>query len=163
MRRLLRTLLIHSILVIIVILLVYSAFILDRLFGISLPDRLTWLGWPFITAGAVIVVWAVVRLLGYGGATGAPGDPTRRLVQRGPYGRVRNPIYAADVLILMGLAFLTRSPSLLIYNSVYLLAIDRYVRRFEEPDLERRFGQEYLAYKASVPRWFLIRHQENLG
>jgi protein-S-isoprenylcysteine O-methyltransferase Ste14 len=32
--------------------------------------------------------------------------------------------------------------------------VEIYVRRFEEPRLERRFGDDYRRYKATVPRWF---------
>jgi len=136
------------------ILLAYSAFLLDRIFRVSLPDGITWLGWPLISAGTAIILWSVFSLVKNSQATGAPGDPTKELVRSGPYSRVRNPIYAADGLIILGLAFLTASPALIIYDTIYILAIDRYVDRIEEPALEKRFGPVYAVYKASVPRWF---------
>jgi protein-S-isoprenylcysteine O-methyltransferase Ste14 len=136
-----------------VILLADSAFMLDRTLGINLPAGFSWLGWPMIVAGSGIILWSVISLLRYSEATGAPGDPTKKLVRSGPYLKVRNPIYAADGVLLIGLAFLTGSVVLIGYDILYLLAIDFYVRRFEEPGLEKRFGQDYQAYKTSVPRW----------
>ena len=36
---------------------------------------------------------------------------------------------------------------------VFLLLYTIYLSKFEEPGLERRFGEEYQDYKADVPRW----------
>ncbi len=138
----------------IAILITSSAFVLDRVSGLSLPRVVAWAGWPFLAASTVLIIWAVVCLARAGLATGAPGDPTKAMVRIGPYAKIRNPIYAGDGLLLIGLALVTSSPSLLLYDAIYALAIDRYVRRVEEPALERRFGPEYAVYKASVPRWF---------
>ena len=36
---------------------------------------------------------------------------------------------------------------------VFVLAIDAYVQRIEEPRLDARFGEEYVKYRRAVPRW----------
>ena len=43
--------------------------------------------------GASIAIWCVLTFALYGRGTPAPFDPPRRLVIRGPYGYVRNPMY----------------------------------------------------------------------
>jgi protein-S-isoprenylcysteine O-methyltransferase Ste14 len=137
---------------ILVIGFVASAFVVDRVLGISSPGHSS-LGWPFMFAGAGLLLWAFVVLAREGGATGAPTDPTRSLVVTGPYAGIRNPMYAGGAVLLFGLAFLRKSPTLLFYDLVFLLAVDQYLRRVEEPGLERRFGEAYAAYKDAAPRW----------
>jgi len=81
------------------------------------------------------------------------GKPTTAIVSNGPFARSRNPIYVAIFLGLIGFA--------LAFNSLWFLAallpmyfILRYgVVAREESYLERKFGQQYLDYKARVRRW----------
>ena len=134
--------------------IVYSAFLLDRLLPFRLPKALALAGWPVLVIGTSVILWAVVNLARFSGATGAPGDPTKKLVVKGPFAWLRNPIYGADAMIILGLAFLTGSPFLLLYDLLYVLGIDLNVRAVEEPAMERRFGDEYARYKEVVPRWF---------
>src|SRR4051812_37881114 len=44
-------------------------------------------------AGAAIAVWSILSFIVVGRGTPAPFDPPRRLVVRGPYTYVRNPMY----------------------------------------------------------------------
>lgn len=130
-----------------------TAFLLDRILPFRLPGVLKVAAWPLLAFGAAIILWAVIVLAKHSGTTGAPGDSTTTLVVQGPFAQVRNPIYGADAIILLGLAFLTGSPFMIVYDLIYALGIDAYVRRVEEPALVRRFGEEYVKYKESVPRW----------
>ena len=148
-----RVVAINIVLSTIVILIAYTAFLLDRILSLRLPEVVTPAAWPLLLIGTSSILWAVVTLARYSGATGAPGDPTKKLVTVGPFARARNPIYGGDAIILLGLAFLVRSPFMLVYDILYVLAIDKYVRMVEEPALERRFGEEYARYRLPVPRW----------
>ena len=132
----------------------YTAFVLDRLFPFLLPEFMMLFAWPLISFGALIIIWAVIALFRLSGASGAPGDPTRKLVTTGPYAWIRNPIYAGDVIIILGLAFLTRSPSMFIYAWLFGFGMNVYVRFIEEPATANRLGEAYLKYKENVPRWF---------
>lgn len=131
-----------------------TAFLLDKILSFRLPGILMLAAWPLLAFGTSIILWAVSILARHSGSTGAPGDPTKALVTKGPFAWIRNPIYGADVILVLGLAFLTRSPFMLAYDMIFALGIDCYVRRVEEPSLERRFGEEYAKYRGSVPRWF---------
>ncbi len=106
-----------------------------------------------IGLGSGLIVWAVVVLIRESGSTGAPFDPTHRMVTSGPYLWMRNPIYGGDALLLMGLSFMTQSPFLLAYTLIFSLVIDAFVRLVEEPRTEQRFGAVYRLYKEQVPRW----------
>ena len=106
------------------------------------------------TAGAVIALWCVVTFARIGKGTPAPFDPPRRLVIRGPYRFVRNPMYIGAVLALAGAALFYGSVPLLAYAGLFLLASHVFVVRYEEPTLRRTFGEEYELYCRQVRRWW---------
>jgi protein-S-isoprenylcysteine O-methyltransferase Ste14 len=89
-----------------------------------------------------------------GEGTLAPWDPTRKLVVRGPYRRVRNPMISGVAMVILGEALILGSPAILIEFAVFALANAIYIPLVEEPGLVRRFGDEYLEYRRAVPRWF---------
>jgi protein-S-isoprenylcysteine O-methyltransferase Ste14 len=78
---------------------------------------------------------------------------TRRLAQGGPYRYVRNPVYVANVLILAGLALAAELPYLAPILAVWAVLVYHLAVLFEEKRLEHRYGDEYGAYCAQVPRW----------
>lgn len=129
-------------------------FYLDRFWPFQLPSALMIIGWPLVAVGSTLILFAAVTLARYIGSTGAPGDPTKELVTIGPYRWVRNPIYLGDGFIILGLALLMRSPSLIVTCIIYPFMIDVYVRKVEEPATESRFNEEYDKYKQQVPHWF---------
>jgi protein-S-isoprenylcysteine O-methyltransferase Ste14 len=88
-----------------------------------------------------------------GKGTPAPFDPPRRLVVRGPYRFVRNPMYLGGALTLAGAALFYRSLFLLGYDCIFLLAFSLFVLFYEEPTLRRTFGPDYEAYCHRVARW----------
>jgi len=111
------------------------------------------LGAVLIAAGLGMIAWTVALFAGVGQGTLAPWDPTTRLVVRGPYRHVRNPMISGVLAVLLGEAALFGSLALLAWwafvfalNAVYFVLI-------EEPGLRERFGAEYEAYAARVPRW----------
>lgn len=86
--------------------------------------------------------------------TPVPGNrPTTVIVRTGPYRFGRNPIYLAFSLLHLGIAIWVNSLWLIatLIAAVALMALVVIPR--EERYLERRFGAEYLDYKASVRRW----------
>jgi protein-S-isoprenylcysteine O-methyltransferase Ste14 len=74
-------------------------------------------------------------------------------VRTGPFRYSRNPIYLAFSLLHLGIAIWLNSLWLLATLVVAVALMDFVVIRKEERYLERRFGAEYLDYKASVRRW----------
>ncbi len=136
---------------------------------IYLPARvLSWSGiarpaavdWPQIVGmivggiGAVVALWCVSTFIWIGKGTPAPFDPPRRLVIRGPYRFVRNPMYMGAGTALAGAALFYRSPTLLAYVAIFLLVAHLFVLLYEEPTLRRTFGPEYEAYCHRVRRWW---------
>ena len=106
------------------------------------------------SAGAVVALWCVVTFVRIGKGTPAPFDPPRRLVIRGPYRFVRNPMYMGAGTALAGAALFYRSLPLLAYGVLFLLVTHLFVMLYEEPTLRRTFGPEYEAYCHRVRRWW---------
>jgi protein-S-isoprenylcysteine O-methyltransferase Ste14 len=111
------------------------------------------IGSALIIAGLAVWVWTVRLFMRIGKGTLAPWDPTRHLVVEGPYRHVRNPMITAVLAVLVGEAALFGSSALLIWSALFLGLNWVYFALFEEPGLERRFGDDYRTYRRNVPRW----------
>jgi protein-S-isoprenylcysteine O-methyltransferase Ste14 len=112
-----------------------------------------WAAVLVIAAGAVLYLCCTWNFAAVGRGTPGPWDAPRRVVARGPYRWVRNPIYLAALLVVLGEAGLFGSPRLLAYAGVLAVSFHLFVAGYEEPALRRRFGAAYLAYRRAVPRW----------
>jgi protein-S-isoprenylcysteine O-methyltransferase Ste14 len=104
-------------------------------------------------AGLAMLVWTVTLFIRVGRGTLAPWAPTRRLVVRGPYARVRNPMISGVLAILVGEAIAFAASQLWTWAGLFLVINHVYFVLSEEPGLALRFGAEYDEYKRNVPRW----------
>lgn len=111
------------------------------------------LGSALIVFGLALVAWTVTLFVAVGEGTLAPWDATRKLVVRGPYRHVRNPMITGVASILAGEAVAFRSWGLVILLAAFATANAIYMPLAEEPGLRRRFGADYDAYRHHVPRW----------
>jgi protein-S-isoprenylcysteine O-methyltransferase Ste14 len=111
------------------------------------------LGAPFVVAGFAMWVWTVRLFARIGKGTLAPWDPTERLVAAGPYAHVRNPMITGVLAVLVGEALIFGSGAIAIWTAVFAVINHVFFLAYEEPAVERRFGEEYRRYKANVPRW----------
>lgn len=110
-------------------------------------------GYGLVAAGLGLLITCIVGFAREGRGTLAPYDPPDALVARGPYRFTRNPMYVGVVTILIGLSLAHWSASLAVYAAGVATAFVTFVRLYEEPRLERQFGDSYRTYKARVPRW----------
>ena len=116
------------------------------------------LGVTLLVLGVALMIWCWSEFARRGRGTPAPFDPPRRLVIAGPYRYVRNPMYVAGVLVIVGEAALYRSLSLVEYAAAFAAMSFAFVVAYEEQTLARRFGAEYAAYKGAVKRWIPRLH-----
>jgi protein-S-isoprenylcysteine O-methyltransferase Ste14 len=130
--------------------------------GVITGWRIPWTGgwvWPVATVAAIVILSGVIALLdafirfARADGTPAPPMPTVHLVVVGPYRYVRNPMYLAVLMIILGQALLFGSRSALLYAGIVLLAVALFVRGYEEPTLEREYGDEYRKYRRNVRGW----------
>jgi protein-S-isoprenylcysteine O-methyltransferase Ste14 len=92
------------------------------------------------------------RFFADGEGTLAPWDPPRRLVVRGPYRYVRNPMISCVVFIVLAEALLLDSRSHLSWALLFAGINMLYIPLLEEPGLRARFGAAYEDYCRHVPR-----------
>ena len=62
-------------------------------------------------------------------------------------------MYVAVAALIFGQAVLFASWAVALYGVVIVVAFDSFVRVYEEPTLNRAYGEEYAAYCAVTPRW----------
>jgi protein-S-isoprenylcysteine O-methyltransferase Ste14 len=110
-------------------------------------------GMILVAVGTVIALWCVLTFVFIGKGTPAPFDPPRKLVIRGPYRFVRNPMYIGAGMTLAGAAVFYESLSILFYTGLFFLITHLFVLFYEEPTLRRTFGDDYEGYRRRVRRW----------
>src|SRR5262247_521545 len=110
------------------------------------------LGIPLVAVAIALFSYSVARFRAAG--TPVPArKPTTAIVRTGPYRFSRNPIYLAFSVFQLGIALWVDSLWLLATLVAAVALIHYVVIPREEQYLERRFGAQYLDYKASVRRW----------
>lgn len=102
--------------------------------------------------GVLLAAWALVTLR-CAGTTVRPDRPSTALVASGPYRRYRNPIYVADVMMLLGLAELTKNIWFVAFAALFAVLVTHLAIIPEENHLESRFGDDFIAYKERTRRW----------
>ena len=77
---------------------------------------------------------------------------TATLLQTGVFAHVRHPLYLSILLAYLALFFLTFSLiSFIIWLFIFILY--NKMASYEEKDLEKIFGEEYVRYRKNVPKW----------
>ncbi|HEX3464038.1 MAG TPA: isoprenylcysteine carboxylmethyltransferase family protein [Candidatus Elarobacter sp.] len=108
---------------------------------------------------ALVLLWGYLqyrltgnfRLPRAGGSSGMTTPPDR-LIESGPYGYTRNPMYLGHLIFVLGLAATFWSWFALVILAVRAVWFQKRVLRDEER-LGRLFGGQYAAYRARVKRW----------
>jgi protein-S-isoprenylcysteine O-methyltransferase Ste14 len=110
-------------------------------------------GLVLVVVGLILFVGTVRLFSQHGEGSIMPWDPTQRLIVRGVYRHVRNPMHTGVFLVLLGEGLLLRSTPLLILVAAVVVLHLFYIPLSEERGLEKRFGEAYREYKRNVPRW----------
>lgn len=115
-------------------------------------------GWPAAIGGHFLVAvgagWAVMSQmhLSASGGNGAAGEEVDRLVQDGPYGLSRNPVFVGQVVFFVGL-LLAFADFIQLTLSLLAIAAIRLHIHIEEGALRAQFGNDFDDYASRVPRW----------
>jgi|GEM_PF-43503 len=138
----------------VILLVVLASLAADGLLG--LPALAPWptalyAGLPLFAAGAALWLWSALQFVRAKG-TPIPLNPPQKLVEDGPYRYVRNPMLAGVFIMLLGLGLLLRSWSLTVgFTPLFIICALIEFKLIEEPELERRLGDLYRAYRARTP------------
>lgn len=106
-----------------------------------------------VIVGLSLAIWCVLAFGIIGKGTPAPFDPPRRLVVRGPYRYVRNPMYVGAIVGLAGASLFYESLALAGFTILFTAVVHLFVLFYEEPTLARLFGADYTEYRRHVARW----------
>ncbi len=131
-----------------------AAFLLEKIFPVLIVPKTA----SRVAAFVCIAIWGILSVWSISQFRRArtsfvPIKPATALVVSGPYRFTRNPMYVGFTFLYLGLALLFALFWGLILLPVLIVIIQRYVIAREEQYLERKFGEEYLRYKARVRRW----------
>ncbi len=128
--------------------------LLNRRLPISfLPRRIArGLGWSLLGGGVLLLGW-FERAMRHADTPASPYKPVEHIATEGPFRYTRNPGYLSMAMIYTGIASLANALWPILLLPVALLVVQRGVIEREERYLERKFGKEYLDYKAQVRRW----------
>jgi protein-S-isoprenylcysteine O-methyltransferase Ste14 len=114
-----------------------------------------------LSLGATLMIWAGIvnvatarAMVQDGAGTPLPVCMANRLVTRGPYARLRNPMCVSALLQGMSVAILLASPLTAAYVVLGGIVWEVLIRPAEERDLSERFGGAYDDYRSRVRCWW---------
>lgn len=133
-----------------------AGFVLEYLFPLGLPRGFRMIG--IVIGAALITIAGLLSISALGSMRKRktpfdPSRPTTNIVREGAFRFSRNPLYLALVLLQGGAAFLFLSIWLFMGLPILFILLQLLAIGPEETYLTRKFGREYLDYKASVRRW----------
>jgi protein-S-isoprenylcysteine O-methyltransferase Ste14 len=111
------------------------------------------LGVALLGIGLLLFVSSLRRFVTEGEGTLAPWDPPRRLVVRGPYRFVRNPMISGVIFVICGEALILLSPRQGEWAAAFVVINLIYIPFLEEPMMKARFGDDYGEYCRHVHRF----------
>lgn len=106
-----------------------------------------------LIAGISLMIWGIAAFRRAMTAI-FPNQPANELVRAGPYRYTRNPMYVGLTTAFVGGAFIIDSVWPLVLLPVVLGLLYLLVIRREEAYLADAFGEQYVAYRRQVGRWF---------
>lgn len=112
----------------------------------------------FIDAGLANIATART-MIDAGGGTPLPVCMANRLVIRGPYAYLRNPMCVSALAQGLAVAILLASPLTASYVILGGIVWQIIIRPAEERDLSQRFGRAYDDYRARVRCWWPRRRR----
>ncbi len=112
-----------------------------------------WIAVILFVLGGVLGIGCSMLMSVQGAGTPLPFDCPRRLVIIGPYRYVRNPMALAGLAQGVAVGIFIGSPAVILYALTGGPTWNLFVRKWEEADLEHRFGEPYRHYRANVWCW----------
>ena len=135
-------------------LLVFASLWLDKLLPVYLPFSPLinlFLSALLLVIGAILALWAVCTFITVRGSP-VPFNPPKEFITTGIYSQIRNPMLLGWFLMLFSLGILLSSISLIfIFTPIFILLNILYIKTIEEKEMEKKFGEQYLKYRKSVP------------
>jgi protein-S-isoprenylcysteine O-methyltransferase Ste14 len=119
-------------------------------FGIS-AVKIT--GIIIMWSGTALAIWCAMLMFLYGQGTFLVTSAPKKMMTRNIYGIVRHPMMWALFIIVFGEILLFGHFILIVWLIAMVRIIWLIVANYEEPQLERRFGESWTDYCKNVPPW----------
>ena len=127
---------------------------LTRPISLAAPSQPQWwLALLLLTLGLSLFIATVLLFIRIGKGSLAPWDAPKRFVVAGPYRFMRHPMITGVAASLLAETLLFGSWILAAWTVLFVGINIVYLPLKEEPDLVRRFGDDYRTYMRHVPRW----------
>lgn len=120
--------------------------------SIGIPAALHWLGAALALGSLPLTFWTV-RSLGSNLAGGLEVSIGSELVIRGPYKRIRHPLYLASTMFLTGLSLLSANLLVVAVSAAGIVLMRFIVIPREEKTLAETFGRTFAAYRNRTGIW----------
>jgi protein-S-isoprenylcysteine O-methyltransferase Ste14 len=105
----------------------------------------------FVIAGEYLRLWGVAIAGSETRTTGSVGGTY--LVTDGPFAHVRNPLYLGNMILYAGIGIMANTPFLTAAGFIFFYIQYTLIISLEEEALLKKFGEQYLRYVGSVPRF----------
>lgn len=112
-----------------------------------------WIGILLMGLGLYVMIITISTFIRIGNGTLAPWSSTKKLITSGIYGYVRNPMIMGVLTVLIGESITIASVNIVVWAMIFFIINNLYFKFYEEPDLEKKFGDDYRTYKKNVHRW----------
>ena len=120
--------------------------------GDLLGDILFAAGWVALL-GVAALWFTAIRTMIRAKTTLNPNAVPDHLVTTGPFGITRNPMYLANTLLLIGVAFVSGIVWFLPFAFIAAFVTQKVAIEGEEKVLAAKFGKKYRDYAKRVRRW----------
>ncbi|MCK9613260.1 MAG: isoprenylcysteine carboxylmethyltransferase family protein [Bacteroidales bacterium] len=104
-------------------------------------------------SGAIIAIYCGFLMIFTSKGTPAVTSSPQKIMRTNIYAYVRHPMMWALTITLAGEVFFHGILLLLLWFFAWLRIKHLYVVNYEEPQLEKRFGDSWKDYCSKVPRW----------
>jgi len=136
------------------VLLVFVSLWLDKVLPVqlSLPIPVSiFLSVLLLAIGSILCLWTIYDFAKAKGSP-VPINPPQRLVTTGLNSRIRNPMVLGWIVMMFGAGLVLNSISLIfIFTPLFFLLNILYLKAIEEKEMGKKFGEQYLKYRESVP------------
>jgi len=103
--------------------------------------------------GAALAVWSSMIMLLWGKGTPLVTSAPQKIVHRNIYAYVRHPMMWSLLIVTLGESLMYGNIILIFWLIALSRIIYLFVVKYEEPQLERRFGKSWRKYCQKVPRF----------
>lgn len=135
--------------ILIPVLLVATGLRIDQLIAseIAFVSELRYIGIVLMITGVLIMFYAMGQLIISGNGLPISHLPPKKLVLKGLYRHIRHIIYTGFILFFAGLACIFESIGMFLFSQPFMITgVLCYIYLYEEPNLVKRFGEQYRAY-----------------